>query len=658
MTERIKTVIILTSIINYSKKLEKTEYMTERENKRDYSEPDNRDIIGLKDYQIKIIEEQNDHPQMEELDQPEEMTEDTTGKVSPLVTDFREAKIRLHPGSGFYDAQERMRRYLHRMDADQLLYNFRSAAGLPVKDAEPMFGWDAPECLLRGHTTGHFLSALAHCYHSCADETAKEKAEYMIEALRECQEAFPKNKGTGQGFLSGYLEEQFDLLEEYTPYPQIWAPYYTLHKLFAGLLDCYELLGNSLALKIAEDLGDWTCRRLSRLPKDQRNRMWSMYIAGEFGGMNEVMARLFQITGEERYLECAAMFDNDRLFAPLLLGKDALGGMHANQHIPQVIGALEMYMAGAGKRYRTIAERFWNYVVSGHAYAPGGVGESEMFHDRGKIGTLLTEKTQETCASYNMLKLTKGLYQLDPKASYMDYYERTLVNHILAVQEKEETGESTYFWPLAPGTRRIFEPENSCCHGTGMESPFRFRDAIYFQDGDTVYVNLYLPCTLEMPDGRLQIRQTQAEKDPEQIKIQVKGKIRTLALRKPGWAKEDLEICVQGNQADPIVDESGYIRIQADFEAGVEINVRFPYHPGLIRTPDKPELAAVQAGPYILAALSEEQEALQVPVDEENVETLLQRAEEGVEYFLGDIRFIPLYRIDQERYHVYLHTEK
>ena len=505
MTERIKTVIILTSIINYSKKLEKTEYMTERENKRDYSEPDNRDIIGLKDYQIKIIEEQNDHPQMEELDQPEEMTEDTTGKVSPLVTDFREAKIRLHPGSGFYDAQERMRRYLHRMDADQLLYNFRSAAGLPVKDAEPMFGWDAPECLLRGHTTGHFLSALAHCYHSCGDETAKEKAEYMIEALRECQEAFPKNKGTGQGFLSGYLEEQFDLLEEYTPYPQIWAPYYTLHKLFAGLLDCYELLGNSLALKIAEDLGDWTCRRLSRLPKDQRNRMWSMYIAGEFGGMNEVMARLFQITGEERYLECAAMFDNDRLFAPLLLGKDALGGMHANQHIPQVIGALEMYMAGAGKRYRTIAERFWNYVVSGHAYAPGGVGESEMFHDRGKIGTLLTEKTQETCASYNMLKLTKGLYQLDPKASYMDYYERTLVNHILAVQEKEETGESTYFWPLAPGARRIFEPENSCCHGTGMESPFRFRDAIYFQDGDTVYVNLYLPCTLEMPDGRLQM---------------------------------------------------------------------------------------------------------------------------------------------------------
>ena len=154
------------------------------------------------------------------------------------------------------------------------------------------------------------------------------------------------------------------------------------------------------------------------------------------------------------------------------------------------------------------------------------------------------------------------------------------------------------------------------------------------------------------------MKQTQAEKDPEQIKIQVKGKIRTLALRKPGWAKEDLEICVQGNQADPIVDESGYIRIQADFEAGVEINVRFPYHPGLIRTPDKPELAAVQAGPYILAALSEEQEALQVPVDEENVETLLQRAEEGVEYFLGNIRFIPLYRIDQERYHVYLHTEK
>ena len=329
--------------------MEKTEYMTERENKRDYSEPDNRDIIGLKDYQIKIIEEQNDHPQMEELDQPEEMTEDTTGKVSPLVADFREAKIWLHPGSGFYDAQERMRRYLHRMDADQLLYNFRSAAGLPVKDAEPMFGWDAPECLLRGHTTGHFLSALAHCYHSCADERAKEKAEHMIEALRECQEAFPEKQGDRTGILkrlSGGTVRPSGRI--YSLPADLGASYYTLHKLFAGLLDCYELLGNSLALKIAEDLGDWTCRRLSRLPKDQRNRMWSMYIAGEFGGMNEVMARLFQITGEERYLECAAMFDNDRLFAPLLLGKDALGGMHANQHIPQVIGALEMYMAGAG----------------------------------------------------------------------------------------------------------------------------------------------------------------------------------------------------------------------------------------------------------------------------------------------------------------------
>lgn len=153
----------------------------------------------------------------------------------------------------------------------------------------------------------------------------------------------------GGRLLSGYSEEQFDLLEKYTPYPQIWAPYYTLHKLFAGLLDCYEYLQDEIALSISVRLADWVYRRLSRLSHSQRMKMWGLYIAGEFGGMNEVMAKLYRITGKEDYLSCARMFDNDKLFAPLLLGKDALGGLHANQHIPQVIGALEIFLVSGEK---------------------------------------------------------------------------------------------------------------------------------------------------------------------------------------------------------------------------------------------------------------------------------------------------------------------
>lgn len=574
----------------------------------------------------------------------------------PVLKDLNDAQICLTEGTEFYRAQERMRTFLLAVDADQMLYNFRAASGLSTKGAPPMEGWDSPDSQLRGHTTGHFLSALALCYHACGDEKIKEKAVYMVSALSECQQAFSEMPGIQEGFLSGYSEEQFDLLEEYTVYPKIWAPYYTLHKIFAGLLDCYKYIGDETALEISDRLGGWVYRRLSRLSRKQRSKMWSMYIAGEFGGMNEVMAKLYQITGKEEYLECARMFDNDKLFYPLSRGVDALSGMHANQHIPQILGALEIFRATGEEQYYNIAGQFWSVVTEGHIYAPGGTGEGEMFRRKDVTGALLTKNTQETCASYNMLKLTKELYQFQPDVRYMDYYERTLLNHILATPEKKETGESTYFFPLAPGSKKEFERENSCCHGTGMENHFKYREAICFRDEETLYVNLFIPCTIKSEDVSLTIRK--AEGSIEKIDICPRGDFRTLAVRKPCWCREDYRIRVNGREVLCKAEQDGYFRFEEDFTEEVLIELEFPIHLSLIRTKDRPELAAVQAGPYILAAVSDEEDFLHIPIDEERAEEVLVRQEgDGLEYRYGDIRFIPLFQIDEEAYHVYINTD-
>lgn len=409
------------------------------------------------------------------------------------VKECLDAEIKLTEGSAFYSSQENMLEFLLSVNDDQMLYNFRKASGLSTKDVEPMSGWDAPDNQIRGHTTGHYLSALALAYRATANHKVKEKAIYIVESLEECQNSFSEQANVHEGFLSGYSEEQFDLLEKYTTYPTIWAPYYTLHKILAGLLDCYRLVHIQKALSVAVNLGMWTWNRLSRLSHDQLTKMWSMHIAGEFGAMNAVMAELYMITDREEFLRCAKLFDNERLFDPMLQKKDVLGGMHANQHIPQIIGAMKLYEATGEQKYYDIAEFFWNTVVSGHCYANGGTGESEMFRESGKIGALLNQSTIETCASYNMLKLTKELYQYTASVSYMDYYERTLLNHILATQDEKETGESTYFFPLGPGMKREFLFENSCCHGIGMESRFKYREAVYYYDKDgNIYVNLFL----------------------------------------------------------------------------------------------------------------------------------------------------------------------
>lgn len=582
----------------------------------------------------------------------EEHLSEEKKNTEPVVRECSEAKIRLLEGSEFYEAQERMKGYLLSVDDDQMLYNFRKASGLDTRGAASMDGWDSEESQLRGHTTGHYMSALALCYQATGDEKIKEKAVYMVQGMNECQTAFERVEGIHEGFLSAYSEEQFDLLEEYTPYPDIWAPYYTLHKIFAGLLDCYRYIGSEKALHIAEKLGTWVWKRLSALSHEKLAKMWSMYIAGEFGGMNAVMAELYDLTRREEFLRCAKIFDNDKLFYPLEQKKDALSTMHANQHIPQILGAMEIFKATGEKKYFDISEFFWHTVISAHAYATGGTGEGEMFHESGKIGALLTKNTEETCASYNMLKLTKELFQYHPDVRYMDYYERTVTNHILATQEKRVTGESTYFLPLGPGMKKEFLCENSCCHGTGMESHFKYREGIYFYDEDSIYLNLFIPSELRWEEKDIFVRLETGCENPEQMKVFVKRSgLNTIKIRKPDWLG-DYSIKEAGEEIQILADADGYFRISGDFTEGKVLELDFPYSFRILRAPDEQEKAALQFGPYIMAAISEEQEFIRVPFDEHDVDSRMER-KENLEFVCEGRRWIPLCKVGEEVYHVY-----
>lgn len=557
---------------------------------------------------------------------------------------------RLQGGSFFMKAQNWSEEFLLHVKDDQMLYNFRSASGLDTKGAPEMIGWDAPDSNLRGHTTGHYLSGLALCYRASGNQKIREKAAYMCDSLKECQDAFSRMEGIHEGFLSGYDERQFDLLEKYVRYPEIWAPYYTLHKIFAGLLDCYEYAEIPTALEIADKMGDWVYNRLSLLPHQVLMKMWSLYIAGEFGGMNEAMSRLYGITGKENHLKAARLFDNDKLFFPLAQKIDALDTLHANQHIPQIIGCMKLFEVTGEKKYYDIAEFFWKIVTESHIYAIGGTGEGEMFHAANEIGRLLTKNTAESCASYNMLKLTRELYKYRPDSRYMDYYERTMFNHIAASCEHAPTGASTYFMPLAPGFHKEFDDENSCCHGTGLENHFKYAESIYFQDASSVYVNLFVPSVLEEEDICIKLQEGQ---DPGHVKLSIKGsRSCDIKVRVPYWCNGNYTVLVNHKEAEAENTSGGYLVFRGSWKKETEVEIHFACTVYLESTADAEDTAALLYGPYVLAALTEEKDFLHLPLTKENAAEKVKK-EEGLRFSVDGTVFVPLCSICHEEYQVY-----
>lgn len=559
-------------------------------------------------------------------------------------------------GGVFLQNKILMEDYLLSVNDNSMLYNFREAAGLSTQDAPPLLGWDAPQSLLKGHTTGHYLSALAFAFAGggARQKSFQEKITTMVEGLFACQAAMESSNKFAAGFLSGYSEEQFDLLEDYIPYPSIWAPYYTLHKILAGLLDCYEIAGNKKALEICEKLGLWVYNRLEKCDEEKRQKMWSMYIAGEFGGMNEVMARLNEITSNSKYLLAAEFFCNDKLFVPMSMNVNTLGGMHANQHIPQIIGTMKLFEQTHKNAYYEISKNFWEMVTRNHIYPIGGTGEGEMFHQPDCLAGCLSDKNAETCATYNLLKLTKMIYEYEPSAAMMDYYEKALVNHIVASSDPSgATGGTTYFMPMRFGGIKEYETDsNSCCHGTGMENPLKYQESIYFKDDDSLYVNLYIPSTLHYREKGIKLMQTGDFLYDERATIVIDGSgDLTIKLRLPCWLQAPAVVTINGT-ATPYGQQDGYAIVKSFFRTGDTIVVTLPFHLYSEAAPDVPTHCALYYGPLVLAAECDSADPIRLPANERLSEDII-KVEGLLEFRYKSITLKPIHLIFGKPYHLY-----
>ena len=555
-------------------------------------------------------------------------------------------QVRLKEGTIFYERQQNMLNYLLNIDDDQMLYNFRRASGLDTRGAAPMTGWDAENCKLKGHTTGHYMSGLALAWGATGNPKFREKINYIVDGLEECQVAFAESGEYHTGYLSAYDEEQFDLLEQFTRYPEIWAPYYTLDKIMCGLYDCFQIAGCEKAKIILEKMGDWVYDRLSRLSREVLDRMWSMYIAGEFGGMLGTMVKLYQITGKENHLKAACFFVNDKLFYPMLEKCDTLEDVHANQHIPQIIGAMELFRVTKEEKWWRIGKNFWKIVTADHAYCIGGVGETEMFHCAGTTCDYLTEKAAESCASYNMLRLTAQLFEYTVDGAMMDYYDNTLRNHILTSASHADDGGTTYFMPLGPGQQKAYSTtENTCCHGTGMESRFRYMENIYATDEKYVYVNLLIDSVL---GGEASIEVDTSETDGI-VKVVCRNDMdKGLKIHIPSWAEDGLRAELNGREMSRITLEDGYLCVGEQCRSDDEIVLHLPMQLRVVKNPSDCKFVNLAYGPYILAALSDVEEFFPLP-DLEKIRPMKEKLHFEVE----GLEFVPFPEIDTQKYHVY-----
>jgi len=514
--------------------------------------------------------------------------------VSPCqVQPFPLQQVRLLDGP-FKAAAQRDRRYLHDLEADRLLHEFRVNAGLPAP-GEPMGGWEQTE--VRGHTMGHYLSACALTIAACGDEELRKKADGIVAELAKCQKALGD-----RGYLSAFPESFIDRVETGQ---RVWAPYYTLHKIMAGLLDMYVHTGNRQALEVVTGMANWCKGRCDRLSDEQ---MQAMLNKTEQGGMNDVLANLYSVTGNADHLTLARRFVQQSYNAPLAAQRDELAGQHVNSFIPNMIGTARLYETGHQEEDRQIAEFFWNQVTSARCYCTGGTSNDEHWRTPpGQLATELGDHTQETCCTYNMLKLTRHLFCWQPEARYADYFERALYNSILSTQDPA-TGMMMYFVSLGPGRWKYYNtPRDSfwCCTGTGMENHAKYGDSIYFHDADGIYVNLFIPSQLTWAERGIVLRQETEFPEVSASTFTVKAAKPVefaLRIRVPAWAKQGVAVRLNDSPVAQMAKPSSYLEFKRKWQDGDRVEISIPMSLDVSRMPDDPTLMAFMVGPFVLAA--------------------------------------------------------
>jgi DUF1680 family protein len=527
---------------------------------------------------------------------PPRAADRAAGKVPIVARPFDLAEVRLGPGP-FRDAMERDKLYLLRLDPHRLLHTFRLNVGLP-STARPYGGWEAPEVELRGHTLGHYLSACALMYRSTGDPELKRRVDDVVGELARCQAASP-GAGYNPGYLSAFPESFIDRVEKGQP---VWAPWYTLHKLFAGLLDAHRLAGNAHALSVLEQAAEWVAFRVNRLTRDEMQKS----LQTEFGGMNDVLAALYATTGDPRHLALARAFDHAAVFDPLARGEDALDGLHANTQVPKAIGAAREYELTGETRYRDIARFFWDRVALHRSYVIGGHSDREHFFPVSDFPRHLSAETTETCNTYNMLKLTRRLFAWAPDAREMDFYERGLYSHILASQEPGR-GLFVYLMPLQAGHFKTYSTaEDSfwCCVGTGMENHARYGEAIFAHGESELFVNLFIAAEVHWRAKGIRLRQETAfpDEDATRLTWQAREPARlTLRVRHPAWARGPLVVSINGEPASLDSRPGSYAAITRTWRTGDRVDIRLPMGLHAETLPGAPDKVALLYGPIVLA---------------------------------------------------------
>ena len=519
--------------------------------------------------------------------------EKVQSKVHIAVRPFALPEVRLLDGP-FKQAMDRNTRYLHDLDPDRLLHNFRLTAGSP-SSAQPLGGWEEPKVELRGHFVGHFLSACALTYAASGDEALRRKADALVAELAKCQRALGRT-----GYLSAFPEEFIDRVVEGK---RVWAPWYTLHKIMAGLLDMYVHCGNTQALDVVRGMAAWAKGSMDKLDEEAMQRMLKV----EHGGMSEVLANLYAVTGEPAHLALARRFDHKAFLEPLAARRDELKGLHVNTQVPKVIGAAREYELTGEPFYRDVATYFWDQVVNHRSYATGGTSNYEGFQtDPDILAAELSNASHETCVTYNMLRLTRRLFTWNPDPRLADYYERALLNGILSTQDPA-TAMVMYYVPMESGWYKTFcTPNDSfwCCTGTGVENHAKYGDSIYFHDDKNLYVNLFIASELRWLEKGLTLRQETAfpkEEGTTFIISTSSDREFGLRIRVPYWATRGVSVKINGEAADIPAQPSSFLSLDRLWKNGDTITLDMPMSLHLWKMPDDPHLAAVLYGPIVLA---------------------------------------------------------
>jgi uncharacterized protein len=597
----------------------------------------------------------------------------------PKLSPFALRDVRLLEGP-FLDAQQRDLAYLISLQPDRMLHNFRVNAGLEPK--APVYGgWESVEPWIdircHGHTLGHYLSAASMMYASTGDERMKQRVDGIVGELQECQRA------SRSGLVCAFPDGAAQLENAIAGRRFIGVPWYTMHKIFAGLRDAHLHAGSAPALDVLTKLAAWTAAATAPMTDDQFQRM----LDTEHGGMNEVLTDVAGLTRDPTYLALARRFCHEKVLAPLSESRDPLDGLHANTQIPKAVGFQRLFDATGEDRYGRAARFFWQTVVERRSFVTGGHGDNEhFFPPAGFAAHLSSAKTMETCGTHNMLRLTRMLFMSAPSAACADYYERALYNGILASQDPA-SGMMTYFQATRPGYVRLYHtPEQSfwCCTGTGIENHAKYGDSIYFRSADALWVNLFIASAVTWRQKGLTLRQTTAfpDRPSTRLAVSVERPVHaTLNVRQPGWCSA-MAVRVNGRRWSRAA-AGGYVAVAREWRSGDVVEIDLPMTLRGEPLPGTTDVVAFLYGPIVLAGrlgregladgnqiIVNERESgsmlnatLEIPVLVGDMASLAKRMRQDPHDPLTfrtdrlgrprDVELAPYYRLAHERYNVY-----